>query len=94
MTGIGSAEPGGIRLIWGSTPAGGSRLPARLYRGRHFRRHGFVRFQGATRSTPNVLCGRCQSRQILEIIRYSKLAKLAKKSVGPKPRAGVQAAGK
>src|SRR5215469_15129323 len=28
----------------------GSRLPAKLYRGRHFRRHGFVRFQGATRS--------------------------------------------
>src|SRR6516162_7745525 len=39
------------------------------------------------RPTPNVLCGRCQSRQILGIIRYSKLAELAKKSVGPKPRA-------
>ena len=23
MTGIGSAEPGGIRLIWGSTPTSG-----------------------------------------------------------------------
>src|SRR5215469_10041941 len=32
----------------------GSRLPARLYRGRHFRRHGFVRFQGATRTEPYV----------------------------------------
>jgi len=27
MTGIGSAEPGGIRLIWGSTPAGGIITP-------------------------------------------------------------------
>src|SRR3954454_24301568 len=31
----------------------GSRLPAQLYRGRHFRRHGFVRFQGATRTDPS-----------------------------------------
>jgi hypothetical protein len=34
----------------------GSRLPARLYRGRHLRRHGFMRFQGATRSS-NRTCG-------------------------------------
>src|SRR6516164_4957391 len=27
MTGIGSAEPGGIRLIWGSTPTGGVITP-------------------------------------------------------------------
>ena len=27
MTGIVSAEPGGIRLIWGSTPAGGVITP-------------------------------------------------------------------
>src|SRR3954466_12392391 len=31
----------------------GSRLPAQLYRGRHFRRHGLMRFQGATRTDPS-----------------------------------------
>src|SRR3954471_22649177 len=35
-----------------------SRLPAQLYRGRHFRRHGFVRFQGATRTDPDVRLSR------------------------------------
>jgi hypothetical protein len=30
----------------------GTRLPARLYRGRHLRRHRFMRFQGATRTDP------------------------------------------
>ena len=32
-----------------------SRLLARLYRGRHFRRHGFMRFQGATLTDPDVI---------------------------------------
>ena len=36
----------------------GSRLPAKLYRGRHFRRHGFMRFQGATRTDPGVRLSR------------------------------------
>ena len=31
----------------------GTRLPARLYRGRHLRRQGFMRFQGATRTDPD-----------------------------------------
>ena len=33
----------------------GTRLLAKLYRGRHFRRLGYMRFQGATRTDPGVL---------------------------------------
>ena len=34
----------------------GTRLLAKLYRGRHSRRLGYMRFQGATRTDPSVRC--------------------------------------
>src|SRR5262245_20536373 len=55
----------------------GTRLPARLYRGRHLRRQGFMRLQGATLIEPDM--------QISRIRLSHTTSRLHPRHVVPKP---------